>query len=152
MKVRFGDCVLDAATRQLWRAGRELHLTPKTFELLVHLLDHRPRACSKEELHKRLWPDTYVSDVNLAKAVSEVRAAIGDVPERPQWIRTLHGYGYAFCGATASESDQPHDSVHSLVWNRHAVQLAPVRTCWDAIRPLPSGWTRIRFRVGTRAS
>jgi FHA domain len=63
--------------------------------------------------------------VNLAKAVSEVRAAIGDVTEQPRWIRTVHGYGYAFCGEAASDSEQPHGSGHWVVWGRRVVPLAP---------------------------
>ena len=54
MTVRFGACELDAARRQLLREGREIHLTPKAFELLTQLVDAAPRVVKKLALHERL--------------------------------------------------------------------------------------------------
>ena len=71
-----------------------MRLAPKSFELLALLVDHRPRALSKEELLERVWPGVFVSDASLAKVVSKIRKAIGDDDASPV-IRTVHGYGYA---------------------------------------------------------
>ena len=65
MTVRFGSCELDAARRQLLREGREIHLTPKAFELLTVLVDAAPRVVKKAELHQCLWPNGIVSDAML---------------------------------------------------------------------------------------
>jgi DNA-binding winged helix-turn-helix (wHTH) protein len=73
MTVSFGDLTLDTDTRQIRRGAVELHLSPKAFELLAALVDARPRALSKADLHERLWPDTYVTESNLAGLVAEVR-------------------------------------------------------------------------------
>ena len=73
-------------------------LSPKAFELLKTLIDQRPRALSKHELHAHLWPATFVSEANLASLIAEVREALGDTARQPRFIRTSHRFGYAFCG------------------------------------------------------
>ncbi len=73
-------------------------ISPKAFKLLQVLLEGRPRAIPKAELHQRLWPDTIVSEVNLPTLIAEIRQAIGDDARAPEFIRTVYGYGYAFSG------------------------------------------------------
>jgi TolB-like protein/cytochrome c-type biogenesis protein CcmH/NrfG len=58
---------------------------------------------SKSEIHERLWPQTFVSEATLASVVSELRAALGDDPKTPRFVRTVHGHGYAFSGSAAEE-------------------------------------------------
>ncbi len=60
MSIQFGPYTLDLETRQLLREGRDVHLTPKAFDLLATLALSRPSAQSKQVLHARLWPDTFV--------------------------------------------------------------------------------------------
>jgi DNA-binding winged helix-turn-helix (wHTH) protein len=98
LRLRFGEFTIDESTRQLQRSGREVHLSPKAFDLLTALLEARPRALSKMELHARLWPDTFVSEANLAMLVAEIRSAIGDDAKAPQFVRTVQRHGYAFHG------------------------------------------------------
>ena len=98
MKWRFADFDLDADARQLARAGDPVHLSRKAFDLLRILLARRPNVVAKEELYKELWPDTFVTDANLMVLVGEIRKAVGDNAHAPQFIRTAHGVGYAFCG------------------------------------------------------
>ena len=77
MQVSFGDFVLDRATRQLLRRGTERHLEPKAFELLELLLDQRPQAVAKAEIHERLWPNTFVSESSVTGLVVQIRQALG---------------------------------------------------------------------------
>jgi hypothetical protein len=70
--------------------------------LLEILVLARPRALSKEDLHNALWPDTYVVEPNLSNLVGEIRAALNDSPRQPRFIRTVHGFGYAFCAEAAA--------------------------------------------------
>lgn len=95
-RVRFGDFTVDRGTRQLLRGGQDVHVAPKTFELLTALLEARPRALSKTELHARLWPETFVSEANLAMLVAELRRALGDDARSPRFVRTIQRHGYAF--------------------------------------------------------
>jgi DNA-binding winged helix-turn-helix (wHTH) protein len=98
MVYRFGDCTLDADTRQLLVKDDEVHLTPKAFELLELLLENRARAVSKAELQQRMWPSTFVEETNLASLVSEIRRTLGDAAAKPRFVRTVYGFGYRFVG------------------------------------------------------
>jgi len=95
--IRFGPFTLDLDTRQLTQTGREIHLEPKAFELLATLVLDRPKALSKAELLERIWQDTVVEEANLSNLVAEIRAALGDHARAPLYVRTMHGFGYAFC-------------------------------------------------------
>ena len=66
--VRFDGFALDAARRLVSRGGRRVHLTRKAFDLLSTLIEQAPRVVSKDELHRRLWPDTFVTDATIAGA------------------------------------------------------------------------------------
>jgi DNA-binding winged helix-turn-helix (wHTH) protein len=99
VRVRFGPFTVDTETRQLLREASALHLSTKAFDLLAALVEHRPKVLDKSALQARLWPDTYVVDGNLNVLVAEIRRALGDDAREPTFIRTVHGVGYAFCGA-----------------------------------------------------
>jgi DNA-binding winged helix-turn-helix (wHTH) protein len=98
MRLAFGGCVLDRERRELTRGGAAVHASNKLLAFLEILLDARPRALTKDEIHKSLWPDTFVSDGTLTSLVAELREALGDDARSPRLVRTIHGYGYAFCG------------------------------------------------------
>jgi DNA-binding winged helix-turn-helix (wHTH) protein len=100
VKIQFAEFTLDLDTRQLLRGASEVRLSPKAFELLAGLAAERPKALSKETLQHLLWPDTFVAEANLSNLVGEIREALGDDRRRSEFIRTLYGFGYAFCGRT----------------------------------------------------
>lgn len=100
--VTFGTCALDLEARQLSRDGQTVHLSPKAFELLKTLVEARPKAFSKGELHEKIWPETFVTDDSLARLVAEIRAAIGDHARTPKYLRTVHAFGYAFSNSDDS--------------------------------------------------
>ena len=107
MRLRFEGWIYDPDVRQLSRGETPIRLTPKAFELLGALLESRPKALSKSAIHDRVWPDTFVSEATLASVVSELRAALGDDPKAPRFVRTVHGHGYAFSGAAVEEPAAP---------------------------------------------
>ena len=115
MRITFGEFALDRETRQLFRGDEELHLVPKAFDFLDYLLSQKPRIVSRERIRGRLWPGTFVSESTLATVVNEVRAALGDDPKRPRFIRTVRGHGYAFFGETvAGASEAPRSARRSV--------------------------------------
>jgi DNA-binding winged helix-turn-helix (wHTH) protein len=108
VKIQFAAYTLDDGRRQLLEGDGDIHVSPKAYELLKVLLELRPNALSKAELHERLWPDTFVSEVNLAALVAELRAALGEHGRHGRFIRTVHGFGYAFsCEAVTTEEGKP---------------------------------------------
>ena len=73
---RFGDFVLDASQRRLLRSGEDVDLPPKTFDLLLHLLQHRDRVLTKDELLEAVWRDVNVVENTLAQRIREIREAL----------------------------------------------------------------------------
>jgi DNA-binding winged helix-turn-helix (wHTH) protein len=125
VRRRFGPFVLDSASRQVLRDGREVALSPKAFDLLLSLVESRPRALAKNELHQRLWPDTFVVDANLTNLVAELRRALEDDARKPTFVRTVHRYGYAF-SADADEGLPPQPQrflACRLEWKQRRVAL-----------------------------
>ena len=121
MKLRFGDLSFDGGRRVLHRGAEQIRLSPKAFQLLALLLSHRPDAISKTEIMETLWPGAVVSEGNLASIVSEVRHALGE-GARGAWVRTLHGFGYAFDGEAR---EFPEVVRHVLVRGHQEVELGP---------------------------
>jgi DNA-binding winged helix-turn-helix (wHTH) protein len=128
MQIRFGAFTLDLDARQLTREGHAIHLEPKAFELLATLIADRPKVVSKAELQKRLWPDTFVAEANLSNLVAEIRATLGDQARAPSFIRTAHGFGYAFSGeASVVPSGSPAPARHQpLGWLEWGAQRFPL--------------------------
>lgn len=96
--LQFGEFTFDSASRLLLHNGVERHLSPKAQQLLHLLLEARPRALSRDELYDALWPSTFVCETNLASIVNELRCALDDQARGSRYIRTVHRFGYAFCG------------------------------------------------------
>jgi len=116
VRVRFGPFAIDSDTRQLLRGDREIHLSPKAFDLLWFLIEHRPKVVDKSRLHAHIWPDTFVVDANLNVLVGEIRKALDEDARRPRLLRTAHGVGYAFSGDATEEAEPPADSDSMLCW------------------------------------
>lgn len=126
MNVRFGEFTLDTETRQVLSTGGVLHLSPKAYELLKILVENRPRVLAKNEIHEHLWPSTFVSEVNLATLIGEIRDALGDDARKPRFIRTAHGFGYAFCG-TIAEALPSATQVSLFCWLVREGRRLPLR-------------------------
>ncbi|HEY3202504.1 MAG TPA: FHA domain-containing protein [Thermoanaerobaculia bacterium] len=125
MRVSFHDCAFDSDTREVFRAGRLLSLSPKAFELLELLIRERPKAVSKEKIHARLWPKTFVSDASLSNLVAELRAALGDDARHPQILRTVQRFGYAFVAEHSTSKVESASASPSfrLLWETREIEL-----------------------------
>jgi DNA-binding winged helix-turn-helix (wHTH) protein len=106
-QTQFGPFGINVQARQLFREDAELHLSPKAFDLLCLLLEERPRVVDRRELHARIWPDTHVVDANLNVLIAEIRKVLGDAPQKPRYIRTVHGVGFSFCGEVLQQPGLP---------------------------------------------
>ena len=121
MAFRFGEFLVDAASRQILRNGEPVALSPKAFELLNMLLTENPRAVPKAELIERLWAGSAVSEENLKTRILEIRKALGEKGRHSKWIRTAHGFGYA-CVGTVYEQSAEVDRYKpaQLYWLQHS--------------------------------
>ncbi len=106
MRVVFDRFAFDSERHELYDDAHPVHLGPKAFRLLEILIANRPRALRKQQLYESIWEDTFVDESNLAGLINELRTALGDRARKPRFIRTVHGFGYAFF-FDAKEEDAP---------------------------------------------
>ncbi len=119
----FGPFVFDPNRRLLKRAGTEVPLPPRVLGVLEILLSRPGDVVSRQELIDSVWKDAFVTDTSLAEAVSFLRQALGDDPQSPTYIQTVHRRGYRF---VAPLNDEPL---------AHLASTAQAAAARDAIRP-----------------
>src|ERR671913_1338724 len=91
----FGPFVVDTREGLLLREGQPVQLTPKAFETLVALVERSGHCLGKEELMRRVWPDSFVEENNLSQNISQLRRALqAGGPAPPPPIPTLAPPGY----------------------------------------------------------
>jgi two-component system response regulator MprA len=107
-ELKVGDVVLDPLTREVWRDGRQLSLTPREFALLEYLMRNPGRTLTRAAIVAQVWkhgpedPDaTNVVDVYMAYLRKKLEAEGG-----PSMIRTIRGVGYVFRAAESGDADQ----------------------------------------------
>jgi len=125
MRLRFGDVTFDSGRRALFRGPQQVHLSPKAFRFLELLLSKRPDAVAKAEILETVWPDVVVSEASLATLAKDVRKALGGGAEESPFLRTVHGFGYAFDGEVQEVPDAaPAARLHVLVWGTQEMPLS----------------------------
>jgi Tol biopolymer transport system component/DNA-binding winged helix-turn-helix (wHTH) protein len=92
----FGEFQLDPTERILLQHGTHVHLQPKTFETLLALVEHSGHVVRKEELLERVWPDTFVEEINLTKNISTLRKTLRNGNGAGEFIETIPTVGYRF--------------------------------------------------------
>jgi DNA-binding winged helix-turn-helix (wHTH) protein len=135
MPVRFADFTLDREQRLLTRGETTVPLARKAFDLLDLLVSERPRALSKERIRDQVWPKTFVSESTLNGLVAELRAALGDDAREPRYVRTVHGFGYAFVAEVVEVGNHSAPAVGAS-----PSRLLTARLLWeDRLIPLTAG-------------
>lgn len=94
--LQFNDFTIDTEQKVLLREGLPVALAPKVFETLLALIENPGRIVLKEELMKRLWPDTFVEEANLTFNIQQLRKSLGDNARSPIFIQTIARRGYRF--------------------------------------------------------
>ncbi|MBI2217012.1 MAG: response regulator transcription factor [Candidatus Rokubacteria bacterium] len=95
--LEFGDVRIHRRARRVFKAGRELAMTRKEFDLLVHLVEHRGDVLTRERLLDEVWgyerfPTTRTVDTHVLR----LRKKLETDPDHPVWIQTVHAQGYRF--------------------------------------------------------
>ena len=111
---QFGPFCLDATERLLLRDEHHVHLPPKALETLLALVEKGGHVIDKDELIRKVWPDTFVEEVNLAKNVSCLRKILGG-GQSEQYIETIPKRGYRFVAGVKE------------VWKENETHVMPER-------------------------
>lgn len=98
-ELRCGDLVIDPKSRSVSRAGREVSLTPKEFDILYFLARNRGEVFTKEQIYQAVWEGDYMlDDSNIMAFIRKLRKKIEPNPDAPEYIQTIWGIGYRFNG------------------------------------------------------
>ena len=115
---RFEPFLLDPPAASLREGSREVDLSPRAFQVLAYLVEHRARVVPKQKLIEAVWKDTFVTDDALVQAITAIRRALGDDADHPRFIRTKPRVGYQFIApVTDTAADPPAPAEPALpVW------------------------------------
>lgn len=111
---RFGEFTLDALARELRRGDTPVALSPRAFDCIAYLIEHRDRAVGKDELITAIWKRNNVSDTQLGQTVLLARRALGDDGHSQQCIRTVSRHGYRWVTAI-DDGTSPTEAVDAAV-------------------------------------
>src|SRR6187397_391714 len=146
----FGDFRLDAGKRLLWRGEAPVPLTPRVFETLLYLVEHRDTVLDKERIMEAVWPDSIVEENNLTQNISTLRRVFGETPGSHRYIVTIPGRGYRFVANVRlpNEANEPAERAAPI-----AVNAATLENTDDLVqetqRPAAKkiGFVKIGFAV-----
>jgi TolB-like protein/DNA-binding winged helix-turn-helix (wHTH) protein/Tfp pilus assembly protein PilF len=133
--MTFGDFELDVAGYELRRAGRPVKLERLAMELLLLLVGRPGQLVTRDEILHRLWGTEVFLDVDnsINTAISKLRSALRDDPEKPRFIKTIPGKGYRF--------------IAPIMATGTVAETAPIQTPSQPVNPEPG-----RRRAGRRWS
>lgn len=126
MLKRFGDFEFDDRRRGLKAGGRPVRLSGQALDLLCLLVERPGELITREEIARRLWPDTTVDfDHSLDVVVSRLRTVLGDKGSSARFIETVPRKGYRFIETVAvrPEARAANAPRH---WSRPLVTYAAV--------------------------
>jgi two-component system OmpR family response regulator len=93
-RLSFGGLELDEETRDVWRDGRRVELTPTEYKLLRYLLVNARRVLSREQILENVWSYTFAGNASVLETyISYLRHKVDEV--EPRLIHTVRGVGYS---------------------------------------------------------
>jgi TolB-like protein/DNA-binding winged helix-turn-helix (wHTH) protein/Tfp pilus assembly protein PilF len=117
---------LDTTNHLLWRNGDRAPIAPKGFDVLAYLVERAGQVVTQDEVLEALWPETYVNPEVLRKYILEIRKALGDRPDKPEFIETLPKRGYRFIAPVMDESAaEPPELATSHATEEQATEEKP---------------------------
>ncbi|MFL6291131.1 MAG: tetratricopeptide repeat protein [Thermoanaerobaculia bacterium] len=103
--LQFDEFQVDPAARLLRRDGEPVPLTPKVFAVLLALLEEPGQVVPKDELIRKVWHDTAVTEANLTQSISTLRKALGESAHERRYVVTVPGVGYSFTARVAETAE-----------------------------------------------
>ncbi|MDM5319622.1 response regulator transcription factor [Bacillus altitudinis] len=97
-ELSIADLTVNEKTRDIQRAGQMLELTPREYDLLVHLLKHQQQVLTRDQLLTAVWGFDYYGDTNVVDVYIRYLRKKVDYPFEKQLIHTVRGVGYVMKG------------------------------------------------------
>jgi Tol biopolymer transport system component/DNA-binding winged helix-turn-helix (wHTH) protein len=127
----FGPFRLDSCERLLFRAGNSVPLTPKAFELLLILVDSQGHLMPKDDLMKRVWPESFVEETNLTHHISVLRNALGE--DGGPFIETVPRRGYRFVAPVTEQVEDEPANLNASAVTKPVLAAGGRRYLWLAV-------------------
>lgn len=119
-----GAFLLDVEAGQLRRGSDPIALPPKVFDLLIYLVENRGRLVRHHELLDALWPTSDVGAASLTRAVADLRRALSDDADDPQYVQTVPRRGYRLISPVSELGDErPQGAPFGLVYKGRTYRL-----------------------------
>ena len=127
---KFGQFCLDATKRVLFCGDTIVPLTRKAFDTLLVLVENRGEVLEKEELMRRVWPDSFVEENNLNQSISALRKALGETAAAQNYIATVAKRGYRFIAEVKEsvEEDARKDQASEKDAVINAIAVLPFKS------------------------
>ena len=142
----FDSFTMDVLERRLWRDSELVSLTPKAFDTLLVLLEHKGRIVEKDALLDQVWKDTFVEESTLAQNISTIRKALGTLPDGSQFIETVPRRGYRFLRPV---SETASDEEIIVVERHHRTEISAEHRAYteqpEAVTVTPTSTSRSRL-------
>ena len=142
MIYRFGAYELDTAMFELRCGGAPVAIEPQVFNVLTHLVEHRDRIVSRDDLIAAVWGGRAVSDTTLSSRIFALRRAVGDTGEAQDVIRTVPRRGFRFVAdldpGPAGPAPDGGNGINGEGANLHtpAVPATPPETHLATVMPI----------------
>src|SRR3984885_15102076 len=123
--IAFGPYVLNPTQRVLWRVTRPVRLGSRAREILICLVERAGSVVSKNELIKRVWPETIVEEGTLRVHIASLRKILGEGRTQARYVENVTGHGYLFV-APVTPSRVPGNDPGMSTNAAASVLLGPV--------------------------
>src|SRR3984885_1181570 len=105
--IAFGPYVLNPTQRVLLRGDRPVRLGSRAREILICLVERAGCVVSKNELIKRVWPETIVEEGTLRVHIASLRKILGEDRDRVRYVENVTGHGYRFVATVTRPGNTP---------------------------------------------
>jgi TolB-like protein/DNA-binding winged helix-turn-helix (wHTH) protein/Flp pilus assembly protein TadD len=128
----FGPFRVDSRRRLLLREGNQVRLPAKAFEILLVLLEGKGRLVEKDELMRRVWPDSVVEENNLTVNISALRRSLTESPGEHRYVVTVPGRGYQFVADVRQNGgEQERGREQETLPNQGVDEISDERSSWN---------------------
>jgi predicted ATPase/DNA-binding winged helix-turn-helix (wHTH) protein len=124
-EVHYGPFRMDLRNERVWHGAEALHLRPKSFAVLRYFVTNPDRLVTKEELLAAVWPETVVQEAALNICISQLRRVLGDDPQAPRFIETVHRRGYRFIAALTMANPPVTEPAATTAPGTHPLTIPP---------------------------
>jgi len=131
--ISFGSFQIDPRTWLLTSDNKPVDLSSRLVEILGFIIERQGSIVTKDELLERFWPDVHISDNTLARAIADIRKALGEDAAAPRFLETASRRGYRFIGDKASITEAS-DPFQDWVKGRLALDSLDSARLNDAVR------------------